>query len=204
MLWQGLDPARTLLLHDRLDMRTRLPNKQVRAALALICAGLEYKVTPCYGAEEKSFLSFPNAPSNACLTFDSRSLASVVKRLRSRSSDSAADGGASQRDESARRPYMGGAADPGHAMFLTNDNNEFRFRTPAEQQSHDERMNRVEVVGDHVIFEKAEGGGEEEGRRQTMALPVHIPNQFANGRWSVRTLFRSPLRCLIAYLCTRV
>ncbi|PHJ18936.1 helicase associated domain protein [Cystoisospora suis] len=174
MLRQGLDPARTLLLHDRLDTRTGLPNKQVRAALALMCAGLDYTVSPCYGAEEKSFLCFPNAPSNACLTFDSRSLAAVVSSLRSSSS----------------RNGENRAVDTSHAAALTNSSNEFRFRTTAEQQNHEERMNRVETVGDHVIVER---GGDDEGRRQTMALAVHIPNQFANGRWKLSVVLPGPL-----------
>nr|PIL97519.1 helicase associated domain (ha2) protein [Toxoplasma gondii COUG] len=204
MLRQGLDPSRTLVLHDRLDSRTGTVLRQVRASLSLVCAGLDYSIVSCEGMEDKCFLFFPETRANACLTFDAARLPQILKTLKEKLPNSTvvsspADGAAgaphSGTRNNAQDPPVSGAVSKGAGA-----DEDFGFRASTDKKAHEERMSKMEMVGSQVRVAgdepgESEGGGaandEEEqtpvGRRTqaaaTLALAAHLPNQFANGRW---------------------
>ncbi|KFG56608.1 helicase associated domain (ha2) protein [Toxoplasma gondii RUB] len=204
MLRQGLDPSRTLVLHDRLDSRTGTVLRQVRASLSLVCAGLDYSIVSCEGMEDKCFLFFPETRANACLTFDAARLPQILKTLKEKLPNSTvvsspADGATGAPHSSTRNnaqdPPVSGAVSKGAGA-----DEDFGFRASTDKKAHEERMSKMEMVGSQVRVAgdepgESEGGGaandEEEqtpvGRRTqaaaTLALAAHLPNQFANGRW---------------------
>ncbi|KEP64132.1 UNVERIFIED_CONTAM: helicase associated domain (ha2) protein [Hammondia hammondi] len=207
MLRQGLDPSRTLVLHDRLDSRTGTVFRQVRASLSLVCAGLDYSIVSCEGMEEKCFLFFPETRANACLTFDAARLPQIFKTLKeklpnstvvSSSGDSAAGVPHSSNRNNTQDQPLSGAVSKGAGA-----DEDFGFRATTDKKAHEERMSKTEMVGSQVRVagdepgEREGGGGaaneEEEqtpvGRRTqaaaTLSLAAHLPNQFANGRWKL-------------------
>ncbi|PFH36294.1 hypothetical protein BESB_044860 [Besnoitia besnoiti] len=183
MLRQGLDPARTLVLHDRVDSRTGTVYKQVRASLSLVCAGLDYSIVPCEGVEDKCFLHFPDTAANACLSFDATRLPEVLQALQRRTgvtsspsaqslASAAAAAGTRYGPDDRDKSRADGASAPGGglAKVASGADEEFGFRTTAGKRAHEDRMTKREAVGAHIAVyqgEDKEGGADVQDGAET-------------------------------------